>query len=171
MQAGDEAFVWDGSSFLFLDWTSSLFASTHLYCVHGISLTKNWAEHCHLKCFQKLLCTGTNPKPGGGKKKPTFTQLLVFLHDSAIDLWVESAIKNLRLRVHTLESDKISVDTVFYWMTPYEMRNVLYVNIPSLISFIMWSSFTHGYVFFFTLERLVNSTWNLIFITHIDIYI
>lgn len=64
--------------------------------------------------FSEVTMHRDKSQAGGGKKKPTFTQLLVFLHDSAIDLWVESAIKNLRLRVHTLESDKISVDTVFY---------------------------------------------------------
>ena len=104
------------------------------------------------------------------KKKNVFILLLGFLHGLVIDLWVESALKNFRLRVHTLESDKISVDTVFYWITPCEM-NVFYVNIPSLISFIMLNSRTHGYVFFFTLERSVNSLWNLIFITHIGIFI
>lgn len=61
MRAGDETFVWDGFSLLFLDRMSSLFASTHLYCVHGISLTKNWAEHWSLNVFRSYHAQGKIP--------------------------------------------------------------------------------------------------------------
>lgn len=81
--------------------------------MHWCEVDKNWAKCYQAKyCFQKLSNTGKNLT-----QEKILLQVInfvrLFLCGLLIDLWVESIMKSLELRVPTLESDYILVDASF----------------------------------------------------------